>query len=76
MRKLVLTVAAATFALGTMAFTASAQSSLGADSIHGQIKNATPIVKDAACRGWGPRCGPGFTWACGPYGRCWCRPCY
>lgn len=36
--------------------------------------NFTPR-HEAACRGFGPYCGPGFTRVCGPY-RCWCRPCY
>jgi hypothetical protein len=70
MQTLTLTLAAA--ALGATALSANAQQ-LGAG--HAQLQNATPIVKQAACRGFGPRCGPGFTWTCGPYGRCWCRPC-
>lgn len=75
MRKLTLTLTAAVLALGTMALTANAQT-LGpaAANFHAQIQNATPIVKQAACRGWGPYCPPGFVRACGPF-RCWCRPC-
>jgi hypothetical protein len=69
-----LTLAAAALVLGSMALTANAQAQqLGAG--HAQLQNATPIVKQVACRGFGPRCGPGFVWTCGPYGRCWCRPC-
>jgi hypothetical protein len=76
MRKLTMTFAAAVFVLGTMAVAANAQTqSPGASGLHSQIQNATPIVKQAACRGWGARCGPGWVWACGPYG-CHCRPCY
>ena len=36
--------------------------------------NMTPI-ENAACRGWGPWCGPGYTPICRG-GRCWCRPCW
>jgi hypothetical protein len=75
MRKLTMTLTAAALILGTMAVAANAQTqSPGASSFHAQIKNATPI-QEAACRGFGPYCGPGFTRVCGPY-RCWCRPCY
>ncbi len=72
MRKLTMTFTAAVLMLGTTAIAANAQSQ-GAASLHAQIKNATPI-HEAACRGFGPYCGPGFTRVCGPY-RCWCRPC-
>ena len=72
MKTLTLTLAAAALALGSMALTANAQQ-LGAG--HTQLQNATPIVKQVACRGFGAHCGPGFVWTCGPYGRCWCRPC-
>jgi hypothetical protein len=69
-----LTLAAAALVLGSMALTANAQAQqLGAG--HTQLQNATPIVKQVACRGFGAHCGPGFVWTCGPYGRCWCRPC-
>lgn len=73
MRKLTRTVAMAALVLGSMALTANAQTQ-GAASIHALV-NATPIVKQAACRGYGPYCPPGYVRACGPY-RCWCRPCY
>jgi hypothetical protein len=75
MRKLTLTLAAAALVLGTMAMQASAQTSSGAASVHAAVQNATPIVKQAACRGYGRYCPPGTVRACGPY-RCWCRPCY
>lgn len=76
MRKLTMTFAAAALALGAMAIQAGAQTQQpGAAGLRAQVQNATPIVKQAACRGWGPHCGPGFVWACGRYGRCWCRPC-
>jgi hypothetical protein len=73
MKKLTLTLASAALVLGSMVLTANAQQ-LGA-GLHAQVQNATPIVKQVACRGFGARCGPGFVWTCGPMGRCWCRPC-
>jgi hypothetical protein len=75
MRRLTLTLAAATLVLGSMAMQASAQTAGGAASVHALAQNATPIVTPAACRGYGPYCPPGTTRVCGPY-RCWCRPCY
>ena len=74
--KLTVTLAAAALMLGSMALTANAQTHQLGSGLHAQIQNATPIVTQAACRGFGPRCGPGFTWVCGRYGRCFCRPCY
>lgn len=74
MRKLALTLVSAALVLGAMAVAANAQSQYaGAAAFHAQIKNATPI-EQAACRGFGPYCPPGFTRVCGAY-RCWCRPC-
>lgn len=76
MTKLLMTSAASMLMLGAMAVGASAQTHQLGAGLHAQIQNATPIVTQAACRGFGPHCGPGFTWTCGPYGRCGCRPCY
>jgi hypothetical protein len=73
MRKLTKTLAMAALVLGSMALTANAQTQ-GAGSIHA-LTNATPIVKQAACRGFGRYCPPGRVRRCGPY-RCWCAPCY
>jgi len=76
MKKLAMTFTTAAFLLGTMAMTANAQTqSLGVASTRAQIHNATPIVKQAACRGFGAHCPPGFIWRCGPYG-CSCVPCF
>ena len=74
MRKLMMTFTATAILLGTMAIAANAAQMPGAANFHTQLQNATPI-KEAACRGFGRWCGPGFVRACGPY-RCWCRPCY
>jgi hypothetical protein len=74
MRKLT-TWTAAALVLAASAVAAMAQTqSLGAARLHAQIQNATPIVKEAACRGFGPFCPPGTTRRCGPY-RCWCVRC-
>jgi hypothetical protein len=74
MKKLALTLVSAAFVLGATAVAANAQAQYaGAAGFHAQIKNATPI-EQAACRGFGPYCPPGFTRVCGAY-RCWCRPC-
>jgi hypothetical protein len=73
MRKFTTTLAAAAAVLLTISMSANAQASAGA-GIHALVQNATPIVKQVACQGWGPYCPPGFVRACGPY-RCWCRPC-
>jgi hypothetical protein len=68
-----LTVATLALALSAVAATAQIQSP-GAARLHAQIQNATPTVKDAACRGFEPLCPPGTTRRCGPY-RCWCVRC-
>jgi hypothetical protein len=76
MRKLTLTLSAAALVFGSMALTANAQTQrAGAASVHALAQNATPIVTQAACRGFGPFCPPGWTRVCGPWG-CRCRPCY
>lgn len=79
MTKLAVTLAASVHFLGSMALTASAQTHQLGSGLHGQIQNATPIIQQAACGGFGPRCGPGWTYYCGtgPYGRtfCGCHPC-
>jgi uncharacterized protein YcfJ len=75
MRKLTMTLTATALLLGSMAVAAVAQTQVrGAAGLYAQLQNATPIEK-AACRGFGPHCPPSFTWTCGYYGRCWCRPC-
>lgn len=75
MGKFTMTLTAAALVLATTAVAANAQTQTpGAAGLHAQMQNATPL-KQAACRGWGPSCRPGWTRVCGPY-RCWCRPCY
>ena len=80
MKRLALTLTIATLALGTTAFTASAQTQRpGAAAVHAQAQNFTPMIEHTACGGYGARCGPGWVWYCGtgPYGRtfCGCHPC-
>jgi hypothetical protein len=77
MRKLTITLATAALVFGVMAMPASAQNEhSGAASIHA-LKNATPIVKQAACNGMtgGCGCGPGWISACAPR-CCRCVPCW
>jgi hypothetical protein len=78
MRKLTFTLAGVAFALAAMIVSGDAQTQApGAANIHAQLQNATPIIKKAACNGYtgGHGCGPGWTWACGPYGGCRCVRC-
>ncbi len=83
MRKLALTLTAASFVLGMTALTASAQTQQrGATSLKTQLRNATPIVTPAACGGPGPYCDAGWVRRCwrDPHGRghiiCRCVRCY
>jgi hypothetical protein len=65
MTKLTLTLSAALLVLGALALPASAQNEQrGAASIHA-LKNATPIVTPAACRGGTGYCGCGPGWVSG-----------
>jgi hypothetical protein len=77
MRKLSITLATTALVFGALAMPASAQTeNRGAASIHA-LKNATPVIKKAACNGTtgGCGCGPGWISACAP-GCCRCVPCY
>jgi hypothetical protein len=72
-----ITLATAALVLGAMALPASAQNQQrGAASFH-TLKNATPIVKQAACGGGTGYCGcgPGWVSACAPR-CCRCVPCW
>jgi len=78
MRKLAMTLTATALVFGALALQASAQTQHnGARSID-TLKNATPIVKLAACNGWtgGCGCGPGWISACAPRGCCRCVRCW
>ncbi len=58
MRKITLTLAAALFALGSMAVANAQTQAPGASSLYTQVQNATSIHK-AACGGvWGRHCPP------------------
>jgi hypothetical protein len=77
MRKLALALSAAVLVFGALALPAGAQTEQrGAASIH-KLRNATPIVTQAACNGATGYCGcgPGWISACAPR-CCRCVPCY
>ena len=75
MRKRAMTLTTA-FVLGMLAVAANTQTqSPGAANFRAQIQIATPIIKKAACGGWGHYCPPGTGLRCGPY-RCWCARCW
>jgi hypothetical protein len=59
MRRLMMTLTAALLVLGGMALQADAQN--GAASMHA-LRNASPIVKLAACNGYTGRCGCAPGW--------------
>lgn len=76
MRKITMTLAAALLVMGATALSAQAQTQTpGAARLNAQAQNVT-IFREAACGGWGRHCPPGRVWRCGPYGRCWCAPCW
>ena len=77
MRSLTMTLTAAVLVLGTMAITASAQTQwMGAASLHAQLKNATPIVRQVACNGTTGGCGCAAGWISACRDRCCrCIPC-
>ena len=77
LRKLTMTLTVAALILGAIASQASAQNvNRGAICPANALKNATPIVTQAACTGWTGRCGcgPGFISACRDR-CCRCVPC-
>lgn len=74
MRKVTVTLAAATAILMAGSLIAGAQTTRGAFSIRKEAKNFTPVEK-AACGPYRGRwCGPFHTRVC-RYGRCWCVHC-
>jgi hypothetical protein len=77
MRRFTMTLTAVMLVLGTMCMAASAQTQApGAVGFHAQLRNATPIIKEAACNGqWGIYgCPPGTVRYCRGT-RCWCGRC-
>jgi hypothetical protein len=77
MKKLALTLGASVLVFAALALPAGAQTEQrGAASIF-TLRNATPIVKQAACNGTTGYCGcgPGWVSACAPR-CCRCVPCY
>ena len=67
MRSIALTLTATAIALGMSGLAASAQTqSIGANVMHAQTQNFTPITKQVACKtGWHDPsgCGPGWVWS-------------
>jgi hypothetical protein len=76
MLKLTTTLTAVSLLLAAMALPAGAQSQLRGATCLPALKNATPIVKLAACGGGTGYCGcgPGWVSACAPR-CCRCVPC-
>ena len=74
-KRVTLTAAVAILFVGSLAWSAEAATAQGAAKISTSAASMS-LVRDAACRGWGPWCRPGFTRVCGRWGRCWCRPCW
>jgi hypothetical protein len=77
MRKFTVTLTVVALVLGAMASQASAQQQLNGAACFRALKNATSIVKPAACNGETGYCGcgPGWVSACAPR-CCRCVPCY
>jgi hypothetical protein len=74
MRKLSITLMAAAAILALNSMASANPVTTSGNTLPSAVKNFSPI-QEAACRGWGRWCGPGYVRACGPY-RCWCRPCW
>jgi hypothetical protein len=73
MKNLIQILALATLVLGSTCLSVNAQTT-GAAGLRAQVEKASPMIKEAACYGWGRHCPPGYGWGCA-YGRCWCHPC-
>jgi hypothetical protein len=75
MNKVTIALIATTILLvGSLTWTAEAQTTRGVAAVAGAAKNFTPIEKAACGPFWGRWCGPFSRRVCGPY-RCWCAPC-
>lgn len=76
MRQLLMTLAfgAAVLVSGVLIWGAQANTGTAGAALQATTPNMS-MVEKAACRGWGPRCRPGWTWACGPRGFCRCVRC-
>jgi len=66
MTRLMTILTATALMLGSMGWTANAQTQRFGAGLHAQIQNATPIIKPAACRGTGAHCPPGYGYRCRP----------
>jgi hypothetical protein len=73
MGKFAITLAAAALVLGSVAWSAGAQTQGASSVLNAKAQNAT-IIHKTACGGFGRWCPPGMRRVCGP-ARCWCAPC-
>jgi hypothetical protein len=74
MRRLAITLCAGALLLGVAALSADAQTQTGASSFHALMRNATPIVQNAACPGEASdRCPRGKYWFCKAPNVCSCK---
>jgi hypothetical protein len=74
MRKLAIALSAGALLLGIGALSANAQTQTGASSFQALMRNATPIVKQAACPGErSDQCPRGKYWFCKAPGVCSCK---
>jgi hypothetical protein len=73
MVRFAISIAAAALVLGSVSWTASAQTQGASSVLNAQAQNAT-IIHKTACAGFGRWCPPGMRRVCGP-ARCWCAPC-
>jgi len=73
MTKLSMLAVTALLVLTSLPMSAQAQGLRG-NTLQSAAQNFSPIHQ-AACRGWGPWCGPGWVRRCGPWG-CRCVPCW
>jgi hypothetical protein len=73
MTKLSMLAVTALLVLTSVPMIAQAQG-LRDNALQSAAQNFSPIHR-AACRGWGPWCGPGWVRRCGPWG-CRCVPCW
>jgi hypothetical protein len=75
MRKLMPTIIMTTLVLMLGLAPWNAEASIGGATKFPTAADVSKPIEYAACRGWGPWCGPGYTRVCGRW-RCWCRPCW
>lgn len=68
-----LALAGAALAAGSLGWKAEATMPVQSETLSTMVQKFSQ-VEQAACRGWGKHCPPGFIWTCRP-NRCWCARC-